>query len=251
MPDLFAAVLDQPGLGWLAAVAFVAGVVRGFTGFGTALIYMPVAAQFLTPFGALITLTAMDVIGPLPNLPRAFRDGHRRDVLRLCAGLALAMPLGVWVLSLVAPQVFRYSVSLLSLGLLALLVSGWRYHGALRRGAVYAVGALGGFLGGATGLAGPPVIMTYMASKHPAHVIRANLLLYLFGVDILMIVVLAVMGRMEPGSLLLGFALALPYLAGNLLGGALFRPGYERGYRAVAYGLIALSALSGLPVFDG
>ena len=186
MPEILAAALDQPGLGWLATVALIAGVVRGFTGFGTALIYMPVAGQFLSPFGALITLTAMDVIGPLPNLPRAFRDGHRRDALRLCAGLAVAMPLGVWVLTLVAPEVFRYSVSLLSLGLLVLLVSGWRYHGELRRAAVYAVGMLGGFLGGATGLAGPPVIMTYMASPHPAKVIRANLLLYLFGVDILM-----------------------------------------------------------------
>ncbi|WP_421703566.1 sulfite exporter TauE/SafE family protein [Aliiroseovarius sp.] len=250
MPEILAAVLDQPGLGWLAAVALIAGVVRGFTGFGTALIYMPVAGQFLSPFGALITLTAMDVIGPLPNLPRAFRDGHRRDALRLCAGLVVAMPIGVWVLTLVAPEVFRYSVSLLSLGLLVLLVSGWRYHGELRRAAVYLVGMLGGFLGGATGLAGPPVIMTYMASPHPAKVIRANLLLYLFGVDILMIGVLSVMGRMELSSLLLGFALAVPYLAGNLLGGWLFRPGYERAYRAVAYGLIAISALSGLPLFD-
>lgn len=229
MPEILAAVADQPGLGWLAVVALIAGVVRGgFTGFGTALIYMPVAGgQFLSPpFGALITLTAMDVIGPLPNLPRAFRDGHRRDALRLCAGgLAVAMPLGgVWVLTLVAPEVFRYSVSLLSLGgLLALLVSGWRYHGELRRAAVYLVGMLGGFLGGGAtgGLAGPPVIMTYMASPHPAKVIRANLLLYLFGVDVLMIGgVLTVMGRMEPASLVLGFALAVPYLAGNLLGGA-------------------------------
>lgn len=251
MAEAFQQIWSQPGLGWLFSVALVAGIVRGFTGFGTALIYMPVAGQFLTPFGALITLTAMDVIGPLPNLPRAFREGHKRDALRLCAGLVVAMPLGVWVLTLVAQEVFRYSVSFLSLGLLVLLVSGWRYHGALRRGAVYGVGMLGGFLGGATGLAGPPVIMTYMASKHPAKVIRANLLLYLFGVDALMVVVLIVMGRMELASLLLGFALALPYLAGNLLGGALFRPGYERVYRAVAYGLIAVSALSGLPLFDG
>ncbi|WP_300517053.1 sulfite exporter TauE/SafE family protein [Aliiroseovarius sp.] len=250
MPEILAAVPDQPGLGWLATVALIAGVVRGFTGFGTAMIYMPVAGQFLSPFGALITLTAMDVIGPLPTLPRAFRDGHRRDALRLCAGLVVAMPIGVWVLTLVAPEVFRYSVSLLSLGLLVLLISGWRYLGELKRGMVYGVGMLGGFLGGATGLAGPPVIMTYMASPHPAKVIRANLFLYLFGVDILMIGVLTVMGRMELSSLLLGIALAVPYLAGNLLGAWLFRPGYERAYRAVAYGLIAISALSGLPLFD-
>ena len=43
-----------------------AGLVRGFSGFGTAMIYLPVASQFLTPFEALITLMVMDFFGPLP-----------------------------------------------------------------------------------------------------------------------------------------------------------------------------------------
>ncbi len=251
MPDLFAAAMAQPGLAWLLAAATLAGIVRGFTGFGTAMIYMPVAAQILTPFGALITLTAMDVIGPLPNVPRALRQGHRRDVLRLCGGLVVAMPLGVWALTIVAPEVFRYSVSLIALVLLVLLVTGYRYRGTLKHWMVYATGTLGGFLAGATGLAGPPVIMLYMASSHPAKVIRANLLLYLLGVDILMMVVLWAMGQMELTSLTLGFVLAVPYLVGNVIGGLLFQPGREKIYRTVAYLLIAASAVSGLPLFDG
>lgn len=250
MPDLFAAALTQPDLVWLLAAATIAGIVRGFTGFGTAMIYMPVAGQILDPFAALATLTVMDIIGPIPNLPRAVREGHRRDVVRLCAGLLVAMPVGVLILAAVAPEVFRYSVSLVSLGLLILLVSGYRYRGALKRWMIYLVGMLGGFLGGATGLAGPPVIMLYMASPHPSKVIRANLLLYLFGVDVLMIGVLTVMGHMQVTALVLGLVIAVPYLVGNVIGGALFRPGYEKTYRTVAYLLIAASALSGLPFFD-
>lgn len=250
MPEFLQPVLAQPGLVWLVLTVFVAGCVRGFAGFGTAMVYMPVAAQFLNPFAALTTLTLIDVIGPIPNLPRALRDGHRRDVVRLCFGLLLAMPLGVLLLSLIAPEVFRYSVSVVTLMLLILLLAGVRYHGVLKRWMVYGVGMLGGFLAGSTGLAGPPVIMLYMASSHAAKVVRANLMLYLFGVDVLMIAVLWAMGKLDPGAVTLGFCLAVPYLLGNVVGGQLFRPGLEGTYRAIAYMVIAGSALTGLPLWD-
>lgn len=250
MPDILAAALGQTALVWLMMAAGIAGIVRGFAGFGTAMVYMPVAGQILDPFSALVTLTIMDVFGPLPNIPRALREGNRRDVLRLSIGLALALPLGLGVLSRISVEGFRYGVSLASLVLLALLVSGWRYRGVLRRWMLYATGVLGGFLQGATGLSGPPVILLYMASQHAARVVRANLLLYLLLADILMMAMLWAMDRLLPEAVVLGALLCGPYLAGNVLGGWLFRPHFETPYRLVAYAIIAISALSGLPLFD-
>jgi hypothetical protein len=43
----------------------------------------------------------------------------------------------------------------------------------------------------------------------------------------------------------------LPYLLGNWLGAALFRPELELLYRRVAYAIIAASAILGLPVWEG
>ena len=230
--------------------AAVAGAVRGFSGFGTAMVYLPVAGQFLSPFEALTTLMIMDLVGPLPNIPKAIRTSHRGDVLRLSLGALVAVPFGVLVLGLIAPEVFRYGVSLISLILLILLIAGIRYHGVLRARMVYGTGALGGILAGSVGLPGPPVIMLYMASAHPAAVIRANIMVYLLLVDLIMIMVLYLNGYLVATAVFLGAVLALPYLVGNVLGGYLFAPGYERIYRAVAYIIIAISALNGLPLFD-
>ncbi|HCQ64737.1 MAG TPA: hypothetical protein DIU07_05985, partial [Rhodobacteraceae bacterium] len=47
MPEIVQGVLATPGLFWIALTFLAAGLVRGFTGFGTALIVMPVAAVFL------------------------------------------------------------------------------------------------------------------------------------------------------------------------------------------------------------
>lgn len=250
MPDLIASVTATPGLMWLLIAALVAGIVRGFSGFGTAMIYLPVAGQFLSPFEALTTMVVMDMIGPLPNVPRSIRDGHPRDVMRMAAGMMVALPLGVFALTQVAPEVFRYGVSLVTLILLALLVSGLRYHGTLTRPMIYGSGALSGLLAGSVGLAGPPVIMLYMASARAAHVVRANLMLYLILADIMMLLVMAAFGQLIGSAIGLGLMVAVPYLIGNMTGAWMFRPGAERVYRSVAYLIIAVSALSGLPFFD-
>ena len=104
---------------YLASAAFVAAMVRGFSGFGSALIYLPFAAQVLSPFQALTTLVIFDLLGPLPILRQAWRDCDPRDLRRLLAGLILGLPIGLWVLTLVAPEVFRYAVSCVALFMVA------------------------------------------------------------------------------------------------------------------------------------
>ncbi len=103
MPDIFAAAWAQEHILALAAAALVAGIVRGFSGFGTAMVYMPVAGQFLSPVTAIVTLTIMDLFGPLPNVPGAVRHADRRDLTRLWLGLALALPVGLFLLTRINP----------------------------------------------------------------------------------------------------------------------------------------------------
>ncbi|TDK50463.1 TSUP family transporter [Antarcticimicrobium luteum] len=250
MPDALAAALATPGLGWLVLAALVAGMVRGFAGFGAGLVFVPVAAQVLPPLWALITISAMDLLGPIPNIPAALRRADRGDLLRLVGATLLALPLGLAALSMVAPEMFRTTVSLLSLGMLGCLVGGLRYRGPLGPRMVLGTGGAAGFLGGLAALPGPPVILLYMASPNPVAVVRASIMAYLFFFDIALMGVLAVQDALVLVPVLLGLALALPNLAGNLLGAAIFRPGFERIYRAVAYSIIAVSALSGLPLWE-
>ncbi|EAR52214.1 hypothetical protein OG2516_02219 [Oceanicola granulosus HTCC2516] len=160
---------------WLSAAAFVAGIVRGFTGFGTALVYLPLASMVLDPFFAITTLIVAELVGPLPAVPRALGLAHRRDLGRLALGLVLGMPLGMLLLASLSPELFRLLVSLIALGLVALLAGGVRYRGEMRGRQVTAVGLAGGLLGGVTGIAGPPVILFYMARPLPAATIRANI----------------------------------------------------------------------------
>jgi len=251
IPSLSAAfqvAWQHDGLLYLLFGVVLAGLVRGFSGFGTALIYMPIAGTVLPPVWAVITMLVFDVPGTTPLIRRTLKDCHKRDVGRLLLGALIALPFGLFLLSRFDPELFRWLVSLISFVLLALLIAGWRYHGVLSRKITTAVGAICGFLAGISGLPGPPVIMLYMSSRHPVQVIRANILLFLFLVDILTLAMMAVSGMLVPTPVLIGLILALPYALANIAGASLFRADREKLFRAVAYILIAGSAVTNLPL---
>ena len=249
MPDLFSILSGVEGLEWIIAACFLSGIVRGFAGFGTAMIFLPVVTRFVDPVAAITTLALMDIVGPLPNVPGAWRAADKPDLRRLCTGMVLAMPVGLFILQFIAPESFRLAVSLLSLAMLAVLISGMKYRGPVTPALTTTVGAVGGFMGGLAGLPGPPVILFYMARPLAAVSIRAVNMLYLLIYDLVLIAVLAVFGRLALEAVVLGLVLVGPGLLGNMLGGRLCIPGYERMYRWAAYGIIAVSALSGLPIW--
>lgn len=250
MPEALSAALAFDGLGWLIAGTILAGLARGFSGFGTALIFMPIAGQFMPPIWALTALVIMDVFGPIPNLPRAKRDGDMKEVAVLTLAMALTLPLGLMVLASLRPELFRYAVSILALLVPVLLLAGLRYRGRLSLPVLAGTGGLSGFLGGVVGVSGPPVILLCLASTRRAAQVRANILIYLFAFDIILIALLAVQDRLEAVPLIIGLILAPPVILANIVGAAIFRPEKERLYRAAAYLMIAAAAISGLPLWD-
>ncbi len=250
MPEMAGAGPGGAALLWLACAAVLAGLVRGFSGFGTALVYVPLAALALPPLWVLVTMTVMDLVGPLPNVPRAWREANRREVATMALAAGAALLPGLWALDRLPAEGFRWLVAALCLVTVALMASGWRWSGRMGPGVVLGSGAMSGFLGGVSGLSGPPVILVYMSSPLPAAVIRANVLLYLIAWDLVFGGLLAATGRMEAAPLLIGAGLILPYMAANVVGARLFRPARDRTYRAVAYTVIAGAALMALPIWS-
>lgn len=249
MPDGLALAFATPGLIWLAAAYGVAGVVRGFTGFGTALIVMPLAAALLPMADAIVVLMVTG-IGSWPViLPRAWRMAHRREVGVMALAAVLCAPIGIALLAWLDVLTLRWLVSLAAAFTLVALVTGWRYRGRITRGGLLGVGAASGVLGGLTGLTGPPVILFYLAGQGKAAQVRANVILFLCCLDIGIVANLLLRGMVGMQAIWLGLILALPYMVTIALGQWLFRPALESAYRWVAYAVIFLAILSGLPIF--
>ena len=237
------------GLIWLLLGVVVAGLVRGFSGFGSGMIIMAAASSILPPVSAVIFMMTAELLGPLPNLRAAWRDGEPRDVGLLMMGAVIAVPVGVWFLANMSPDFFGWVVSVCILLLLVALMSGWRYRGVLTTKLTVGTGALGGFMCGFAGIPGPPVIMLYMSSVLPIATIRANFLLYLLAIDVVMIVVFWLSDLFLWEIAVLGLLAGIPNILANIVGARLFDPQAERVFRIVAYIVIAASAILGLPIW--
>jgi len=251
MLELITTALQTDGLLWLVLVVSIAGVVRGFAGFGSAMIIMPVASSVLTPVDAVIFLITTEALGPLPNARAAWREGKPRDIALLLLGAVFALPIGVWALSSMEPTFFGWAVTFSVTILLLLTITGWRLKGGLSRRLVVMTGAVGGFMTGFAGIPGPPVIMLYMASSLPVSVIRANFLLYLVAADLILFPLLWGLGLMNWPIAFLGLLAGIPNMIANSIGARLFYPSSEGLFRTVAYLVIAASAIIGLPLWKG
>lgn len=249
MIELFSAAFATPGFIWLVVAATMAGLVRGFSGFGSGLVYMPIASLILPPAEAVAVLVVIDLIGPLVNLPNAIKTGSPREVGTLALGLVPGLAIGVVALFWVQPEVFRWGVSLLALATVLALVSGWQWRGKRERPQTITVGFLSGIVGGASALPGPPVVLYYMASPLPIAVVRANLTMFLLCVDLALICFLLATSSLTFHTVAMSVLLLVPFTLANGLGSALFRPDHARSYRLVSWGLIAASALMGLPIW--
>lgn len=236
-------------IGLLLAVA-AAGLVRGFSGFGAAMVFVPIAGVLTDPETAVVLLMLTDGVLSLPMLIPAARLCVWREVLPLAAGAALTTPFGAWLLVALDPVVTRWVISLLILAAVGLLALGWRYHGQPRLLSTVGVGAASGLTGGLAGLTGPPVILFWMAGQHDAARLRANTVMF-FGFTGVFSAISYVVAGLLTAERVAGAITLLPvYAVALALGIWLFRFATDRFFRRLAFTLCAFAAISGLPLLD-
>jgi uncharacterized protein len=230
------------------AAAVLAGVVRGFSGFGSALILSPSLSALYGPAVAVPVALLLELVLSGPFVPPAMRLVDRRRTAVLCVSAAVMVPFGAYLLSVVDGETLRWAISALVFAAVAILGFGWRYHGRPHTAATAATGALSGLFGGATGLTGPPVIFYELAGSAPMQRMRASFIVFFAWVDVIALVSFAITGTLAARPLLIAAALLAPYLAAAAVGARLFGRASEAFYRRLAVAILAGVAVVSLPL---
>ncbi len=245
MPDF----LFDPLFGVAALAALAAAIVRGFSGFGAGLIFMPVAAACFGPTPAAGILFVIDTVLILPFAVRAAKLVDWREILPLGMGAVLAVPAGVFVLLNADPIPLRWGLSLAIIASVGLLAAGWRYRGPTRTWLSASVGALAGFMSGAAQVPGPPVLIYWLGREVVSATMRANAIVF-FMFTTAVSGVLFVLGGIFTADVMARAAALFPvYALGIVLGGRMFGLASEATYRRIAYASILFVAVVSMPVF--
>jgi len=235
----------------ICAIAFVAGTARGFSGFGSALIFMPLASSMAEPRLIAALLLIIDFIAAAPLLPNAWQKADRKATAIMAFGALLGVPIGTYFLSRLEPVTTRWIISSFVLALLLLLLSGWRYRGKEHAAISIGIGGLSGFCSGLAQTGGPPIVGYWLGRPIASAIARANIMLFFGASDLFSAVSYAAAGLITMDSILFSFVVGPVYGIAVWFGASLFGKASESVFRSICYALIAAAVIFGLPALDG
>ncbi|MGE0288570.1 MAG: sulfite exporter TauE/SafE family protein [Bradyrhizobium sp.] len=235
----------------ICAIAFVSGTARGFSGFGSALIFMPLASSIAAPKLVAALLLIIDLVAAAPLLPNAWKQADRKATAVMAAGALIGVPIGTYLLTRLDPVITRWIISGFVAALLVLLLSGWRYRGKEYASISVGIGGLAGFCSGLAQTGGPPIVGYWLGRPIPSAIARANILLFFGASDFFSTVAYAASGLINADALKFALVVGPVYAVGVWFGASLFGRASEAVFRAICYALIAAAVIIGLPALDG
>jgi uncharacterized membrane protein YfcA len=235
----------------ICVIAFVSGTARGFSGFGSALIFMPLASSMAAPRLVAALLLLIDFVAAAPLIPNAWKQADRKATAVMVFGALIGVPIGTYFLSRLDPVTTRWIISAFVFALLLLLLSGWRYRGKDHAVISVGIGGLSGFCSGLAQTGGPPIVGYWLGRPIASTIARANILLFFGASDFFSLVSYSLSGLITADSIKFSFVVGPVYAVGVWFGAQLFGKASETLFRSICYALIAAAVLIGLPALDG
>lgn len=244
LPDAFAPGLAS--LAMVAAIVFVAGVLRGLTGFGFAIVAAPLLAVVLPPGAAVGACVLLQLGVGLLEAPRAWATARGQPLTALVAGTLVATPLGAFILSMTPAAAQRLMIAAAAIVALAAVWRGRERPIAAIVRHPLRVGLASGVLNGLAAMPGPPVVTYFLTAPISEAEARAALSVY-FAFAAVIATGSGLMAGVIDASTALPVLSSLPGLiAGTRLGGALFARGHPGLYRQVGMAALALAAAAAI-----
>jgi uncharacterized protein len=233
----------SPDILLLAAfVAVLAGVVRGITGFGGAMVMAPPLALLLGPRVAVPVTMLLEGVAALPMLWQTRALVRWRVIGPVLVAACVAIPAGGYILVMADALTLRRAIAAAVIVCALLMYSGWRYGGPHRLGTSIGLGALSGTMTGAIGIGAPPVILYLLSGPDPVATTRANLTFYLVGISLAALVMLWMQDVLDLRCTWIALLFTPGYFCGLFAGTRLFSRFNDARFRQ--FTLLLLVAIS-------
>ncbi len=233
----------------ISLIFFSAGLLQGVSGFGAALLAMPLLVLVLNVKEA-ITLTLLNTL--VINLFLAVQLKNHLDwrkILPLVVGCVPGVYVGVTILKNVNPAIIKCSLGglIISYGLYCL--AGGLGQKKISKGWAYVAGFATGTIGGAFSAGGPPTIIYTTLTGWKKDQIKATLSSFFFFTSALAAFGHFLTGLTTARVMTLFGITALPVLAGVFLGSRFYKKLKTNAYLTIIYYL--LIALGVMLVISG
>ena len=237
-------------LSWALLVALfsalLAGTVSGLTGFGLALISVPLLLFVYEPRTVIVITAVLSVVINLAVVWDSWQDADRRVVITLLPPAFVGVIAGTEILRTVNPDYIRLGVGIVVVFSALLLLRDVRLPGAETRWGAIVAGSASGTLSTSTGLAGPPIVLLFASRGFPKRAFRGSSALYFLVMSVLGVFVLFFRGIFREDYLPLALGLIPVAFLGKAIGTAMLKRISDRAFRMVTLGVVILTGTLGV-----
>ena len=244
--NLFSFIPDNYFL--IALVVIFSGFLRGFIGFGSGLLMIPILSYFYSPVFAMVFNIVIEIPATIYLTFVGIKKSNLREITPMMFTMMLTIPFGTIFLVSVDEQIIKTLMSLLLIFFVILIATGWRIKSTITKYVLVLGGAISGLMQGATGMGGPPYVTVLLSKNDSDDVARANILVITSGLVISAIISLYYFGLFTKDILLTGAISAPIYVFATYIGTKFFNYSgnkYFRNSSLIALGVVGLATLIG------
>ena len=114
------------GLLLAIGVTLVAGLMRGFAGFGSAMLMAPIFAILFGSADMILTVVAIETIVSVQLFPQVRRHADWKTLAPMSIAACLAMPFGAWLLASLSGDIMRAVIGATCIAAVVLLWRGYK-----------------------------------------------------------------------------------------------------------------------------
>ena len=247
MVDFFNFVPDNYFL--IVIVVVLSGFLRGFIGFGSGLLMIPILSYFFSPIFAMVFNIVIEIPATIYLTFIGIKKSNLKEITPMMLTMMLTIPFGTVFLVSIDEQVIKTLMSILLIFFVILIGSGWRIKSTITNHVLTLGGAISGLMQGATGMGGPPYVTVLLSKDDSDEVARANILVITSGLVISAIISLYFFGLFTKNILLTGVITAPLYVFSTYIGTRFFNVSGNKYYRnssLLALGIVGVATLIGV-----
>lgn len=233
--------------GLVCFVVFMAGVVRGFSGFALSALVMASLASLIPPLELIVVCFFLELSASILMLRNGFREGEVSLAFKLAMGSIVGLFIGLAYSHSVPTLASQFSALFLIFCLAILQLLKIQISFQVGNFGIYASGILAGIASGLASVGGLVIALFVLARNIPARTMRASLVLFLFFTSFTATANFWFYDMFNTTTISRGLIFSVPCFFGVMLGKLLFMPRIESWYRPFC--LLLLIFLAGLGIF--
>jgi len=224
----------------LLTVISFSGFIRGFLGFGSGLITIPILSFLYSPIFAIVFNIIIEIPTTIYLTIIGTKTCRFKEISPMFFSTILTIPIGIILLLAINEQIIKIIMSVLVIFFVILIASGWRLKSTITKYVLIFTGTISGLMQGITGMGGPPIVTVLLSKGDNNDVTRGNTLIMSAAIVISAVLSMYYFNLFSKTLILTGIITSPLYLLASFLGSQFYNLSGKKYYRNISLLLLGL-----------